>query len=145
MNGKRVGSHTGGFGAFAFDITNAVHPGNNALIVDVTNENIPDSPPLSADFTFFGGIYRPAELLVMDPVRISPLDHGSPGIRMSTPEVSDDRARVNLKATMQNGGETAADVQCVRPFTNRPARAFPEKIVPVELHAHDTCAILKKK
>ncbi|MEI9960823.1 MAG: hypothetical protein WDM76_06725 [Limisphaerales bacterium] len=36
----------------------------------------PDVPPLSADFTFFGGLYRDVHLLVTDPIQISPLDCG---------------------------------------------------------------------
>ena len=35
VNGKRVGSHTGGYTAFAFDISSAVKDGDNELIVKV--------------------------------------------------------------------------------------------------------------
>ena len=49
---------------------------------------IPGIPPLSADFTFFGGLYRDVHLLVTDPVQISPLDYGSPGVYLKTTAVA---------------------------------------------------------
>ena len=141
VNGKLVGSHTGGFGAFAMDITDAVHPGNNTLVVNVTNENIPDSPPLSADFTFFGGIYRPAELLVLDPVHISPLDYGSPGIRLSTSDISDDHAKINLKAFVENNADTPAPMQVRTTIYEPTGKSIAERITPLDLHPHDTRAL----
>lgn len=35
VNGKEVGKHTGGYTAFSFDITSALKPGNNELVVKV--------------------------------------------------------------------------------------------------------------
>ena len=46
VNGISIGQHRGGFGAFCFDITNLVHPGNNVLAVRVDNTRVDDVPPL---------------------------------------------------------------------------------------------------
>ena len=62
----------------------------------------PDVPPLSADFTFFGGLYRDAHLLVTDEVQISPLDYGSPGIYLKTTKVGSDSANVQVTAVLAN-------------------------------------------
>ena len=37
LNGKRVGTHTGGYSAFSFDITSGLQPGENTLVVQVTD------------------------------------------------------------------------------------------------------------
>src|SRR5579863_1311605 len=81
LNGTHLGRHAGGFADFVFDITPYVQTtGDNVLAVKVSNALNTNVPPLSADFTFFGGLYRPVHLLATDPVHISPLDYGSPGV-----------------------------------------------------------------
>ncbi|MBR1747026.1 MAG: glycoside hydrolase family 2 [Clostridia bacterium] len=37
LNGKIVGSHTGGYTPFSFDVTDAIREGNNEIIVEVTD------------------------------------------------------------------------------------------------------------
>ena len=59
VNGKHLGEHRGGFSAFAFDVTPFLKVGaDNVIAVKVSNAADTNLPPLSADFTFFGGIYR---------------------------------------------------------------------------------------
>ena len=55
---------------------------DNVIAVKVNNAFNVSIPPLTADFTFFGGIYRDVHLLVtkIRVLMISPLDYGSPGI-----------------------------------------------------------------
>ena len=65
VNGSLVGTHTGGYAAFMFDITNWVVFGqNNVIAIQVDNSASIICPPLSADFTFYGGITRDVELLI---------------------------------------------------------------------------------
>lgn len=103
VNGNFVGEHQGGFAAFAFDVTPYVKVGaDNVVAVKVNNAVNADVPPLSADFTFFGGLYRDAHLLVTDEVQISPLDYGSPGIYLKTTKVGSDSANVQVTAVLAN-------------------------------------------
>jgi beta-galactosidase/beta-glucuronidase len=44
VNGKRVGSHHNAFGAFCFDITDAVRPGDNLIAVRADNTRFDDAP-----------------------------------------------------------------------------------------------------
>ncbi|MGN6368226.1 MAG: glycoside hydrolase family 2 protein [Phycisphaerae bacterium] len=108
VNGASVGTHVGGFGAFAFDITTRLHPGKNELAVRVSNEPDKNSPPLSADFTFFGGIYRRVDLLVLDPLHISPLDDASSGVRVLTSDITDASAKIAVGSLIAN--DSAAPV-----------------------------------
>jgi beta-galactosidase len=85
LNGKSVGTHKGGFAAFVYDITALLDShGDNVLAVKVNNAADPDTPPLSADFTFFGGLYRDVELIVTEPVHVDLLDYASPGVYLTT-------------------------------------------------------------
>ena len=111
VNGDFVGEHRGGFAAFAFDVTPYLNVGvDNVIAVRVNNAVNADIPPLSADFTFFGGLYRDAHLLVTDPVQISPLDYGSPGIYLRTTGVSSNSANLQVTAVLSNA---TASVQTV--------------------------------
>ena len=42
--------------------------GENVIAVKVNNATNKDIPPLNADFTFFGGLYRGVNVLVLDPL-----------------------------------------------------------------------------
>ena len=109
VNGTLVGSHAGGESAFCLDATKALREGDNVLAVKVSNRVDQDMPPLQADFTFFGGIYRGVELLALDPLHISASDYASPGVYISTPNVSAEGARVLVRTLVQNGGNALAN------------------------------------
>ena len=80
VNGVHLGNHKGGFARFRFDATGALRAGaDNVIAVRVDNGQL-GIPPTSADFTFFGGLYRDVSLLATDPVQISAMDYGSPGV-----------------------------------------------------------------
>lgn len=61
-----VGQHLGGFSAFTFELTPYLKEGENEILVKADNSNELPIYPRSADFTFFGGIYRDVELIVFD-------------------------------------------------------------------------------
>ena len=65
LNDKLVGKHDGGYSAFRFDITKFVKP-HNELVVLVDNSENDRVYPQKADFTFYGGIYRDVNLLILD-------------------------------------------------------------------------------
>ena len=70
---KLVGNHKGGYSAFTFDVTDYVHTGRNLVAVSVDNSYNPDIAPLSADFTFFGGLYRMFIWCILRPCNCLPL------------------------------------------------------------------------
>ena len=111
VNGKHLGEHRGGFSAFAFDVTPFLKVGaDNVIAVKVSNAADTNLPPLSADFTFFGGIYRDVHLLVTDPVQISPLDYGSPGIYLKTTDVSSNEAKLQVTVVLSNSTQKTQKV-----------------------------------
>jgi beta-galactosidase len=107
VNDHHAGQHQGGFAAFVFDVTPFLRFGaDNLIAVRVSNAPAPDVPPLSADFTFFGGLYRDVHLLVTDPVHISPLDYGSPGVYLQTFNVSSNSAELRVTTVVSNAAIT---------------------------------------
>ena len=110
LNGQKLGQHRGGFGAFCFEITEALNPnGQNLLAVRVCNAPEPDIAPLSGDFCVFGGLYRPVHLLVVDSVCFTLLDHASPGVAWLQSKVSAKEAIIDVTAQVSNGSKSAAD------------------------------------
>jgi beta-galactosidase len=114
VNGNSVGTHDNGFGAFCFEITKQVNPGDNVVAVRVDNTHFPDVPPLAGDFTIFGGIYRDAHLLSLHNLCISPIDDASPGVYLKQSKVTDDLAEIQVTTKLLNGAgsEQGATVVC---------------------------------
>lgn len=67
LNGKKLGSHEGGFTPFYFDITSLIQDKNNFLIVRVNNQRHPDGvPTINTDWWNYGGITRDVLLIEED-------------------------------------------------------------------------------
>ena len=111
VNGERQGQHVGGYTAFAFDVTDAVRIGApNALAVRVDNRHDDDVPPLNADFTFYGGLYRDVWLIATDPVHVDLLDYASPGVYLDTPHLADSDPTIRLRTRVTNDGAESVEV-----------------------------------
>lgn len=86
VNGHLVGHHRGGYSAFSFDLTDVVNfDRENNLLIEVTNSHDRTIAPLSADFNFFGGVYRDVWLVYTSQIHLSMDDVGSSGISVRTP------------------------------------------------------------
>lgn len=106
INGKQIGEHRGGYGAFIFEITDKVNYGkDNTVLVRVNNGEQLDVMPLVGDFNFYGGIYRNVHLLVTEDICISPLDYASPGVYLFQQHVGEKQAAVLARINLSNGTE----------------------------------------
>lgn len=113
INGQMLGEHRGAFTAFCYELTNYLKFGSkNELRVEVDNTHREDIPPLSGDFNVNGGLYRPASLIVTDKVCITPLDYASPGVYITTKQLTAAKADVEIRTILHNGVRT--------PMTNEP-------------------------
>jgi beta-galactosidase len=103
VNGKKAGSHVGGYTAFCFDITDLIQPGaRNVLAVRVDNSFNEDIPPLTADFDFYGGIYRDVWLIASSDLHFNVTDHASPGVQITTPDITNGKGAVSIEGTIVN-------------------------------------------
>lgn len=78
INGREAGSHAGGYTAFVFDVTPYIQKEN---VIEITVDNSrKDITPISADFTFWGGIYRDVWLISTPEQHFRMDNMGSDGI-----------------------------------------------------------------
>ncbi|MFR0851064.1 sugar-binding domain-containing protein [Akkermansia sp.] len=84
VNGKPAGRHEGAFTAFCHEITSLLKKGSNTVSVMVDNTQRDHIAPQRGDFSMFGGLYRPIELIETDQVCIDPLFYASPGVFITT-------------------------------------------------------------
>ncbi|MGN1191785.1 MAG: glycoside hydrolase family 2 TIM barrel-domain containing protein [Dorea sp.] len=84
VNGKEVTYHEGGYSIFRADITDLCkEEEENLLVVACSNENKDSVYPQSADFTFYGGLYRGVNLISVPDTHFD-LDHfGGPGLKVT--------------------------------------------------------------
>ena len=106
FNGHPVGEHKGGFTSFAMDISQFVKPGENLLAVRLNNMWNPELAPRAGDHIFDGGLYRNVFLVATSSLHI-PFQ----GVRVTTPQVSAESARVNIQTRVINSGP--AEKRCI--------------------------------
>jgi len=105
LNQRWVGEHRGGYTAFCLEITDRVTYGqDNLLTVSVSNAATLDVLPLSGDFNVYGGLHRPAALLVTAPNCITPLDFAAPGVAVEQTQVSAQQARITVRTKLSVAG-----------------------------------------
>ncbi len=110
VNGKNAGSHTGGYAAFYLPVKHLLKEGVNEVLVEVNNAHDQDIPPLSADFTFYGGLYRNVWLIETSSIHFSFQDQNK-GIYIRTPVVNEQEAVVNISALLSNDWGTNKQVR----------------------------------
>lgn len=101
FNGEFVGHHDGGYSTFRFRITDLLKE-ENELCVNVTNEINDRVYPQQADFTFYGGIYRDVNLLIVPKSHICLSYFGGNGIKV-TPTLNQNMCNVLVEAYVTNG------------------------------------------
>jgi len=104
VNNVFVGEHKGAYSAFVFEIGNALRFDTvNTIVVIADNKARPDVIPINHFlFGVYGGIYRPAELIVTDKLNIAATDDASPGIYISQDNVSKKSADLTVLTKIEN-------------------------------------------
>lgn len=112
VNGTLVGSHKGGYSAFAMEINNAVKFGKeNEILVKANNSARPDVIPINhVLFGVYGGIYRPVWLIVTEKTNITVTDNASPGVYITQKNVSAKSADVKVKVKLDNSTYQPTDI-----------------------------------
>ena len=109
LNGRKLVRHEGGYSTFRVDITDALAE-ENLLCVSVDNSDNDRVYPQKADFTFYGGLYRGVNLIVVPESHFELGYCGTPGIKV-TPVVSEDlKSAIVTVETWQNRGNVTFTV-----------------------------------
>ncbi len=95
LNGKEIMTHHGGYSTFRCDVTNVLED-TNKLVVEVDNSVNDYVYPQKADFTFYGGIYRDVDLIILNKNHFDMDYFGGSGVSV-TSEVEGKNAKVNVK------------------------------------------------
>ncbi len=128
LNGQLVGGWPFGYASWRVDLTPYVKPdGENELVIRL------DNPPNSSRWYPGGGIFRNVWLVKTLPVHV---DHW--GTYLTTPEVSRERATVNLKVTVDNDSKQSTSLSVATEIfaldaNDKKAGAVVAKIAPVNL------------
>ena len=98
LNGKALKSHAGGYSTFRTELPELA--GNDLLCVSVDNSVNDRVYPQQADFTFYGGLYRNVNLILVPEAHFELEENGTPGILVRTECLgSDYRVTVETKVT----------------------------------------------
>lgn len=146
LNGQFVGEHKGGYTRFCFDITPHLRYGQeNLFAIYVNNVYNPNIPPLSADFTFFGGIYRDVYLQFMNPVHIAANDYASSGVYIRTPEVNNSAASVEITTLLTNDMSQPTEIRVENIICDADGKEVKKMQAEVKLAAGETKTDISKK
>ena len=96
MNGKHLAHHDGGYSTWRVNLTTSLREENClAILVDnAANETV---YPQTADFTFYGGLYRDVNILAVRSTHFELDTYGHPGIHVTAALQGTD-AKVGIKA-----------------------------------------------
>ena len=105
LNGIQLAHHEGGYSTFRVDMTDHLEE-QNLLWVTVDNSENDCVYPQKADFTFYGGLYRNVELILVPQDHFELMMDGMPGMKI-TPivDLGQKCATVKLEAWTVGGEE----------------------------------------
>ena len=118
LNGKKVGTHQGGFTPFSFEVTGQVRPGRNQVTIGVDSERTGDDvPPPVTDWEDYGGITRAVSLVVVPDtyvddfwIRLTGDGRIAASLRLDGPAAASTAVRVSIPGLgLVIAGTTGAD------------------------------------
>lgn len=126
LNGKKAGHHVDGYNAFRIPLENLKFDGNDEVAVKVDNSFNESIAPLTADFTFFGGIYRNVSLWVLQPIHFEDNLYASKGVYVHGDHVSKTGAEVVVNGNLINSSKTAQKLSIVTTFSDATGKKIEE-------------------
>jgi beta-galactosidase len=125
INGRQPGNHPYGYSSFWFDITdNLKFEGENVLCIKVKNEGE------NSRWYSGSGIYRHVWLQVVSPVHIETW-----GTYITTPQLSDAEALVNIKTTIVNESKEPREITLVTKILDKLSQEVSQAKVTVKTEA----------
>ena len=114
VNGMKAAYHEGGYSVFRADVTGLCREaGANLLAISCSNEQKDRVYPQSADFTFYGGLYRGVNLISVPDTHFDLEYYGGPGLQV-TPRPCEGGAVFELMSYIINPDENYTVLYTVR-------------------------------
>jgi len=118
VNGRVVGRHDNAFTGFTFEITGALRRTKNVLEITVDNFYDREDLPYKADYTMFGGLYRPVHLIETPAVCFDPVGEGfGPGVSVRA-DATTGRVKVDVRTLCPDGTNAAVKIVYSVPEAN---------------------------
>lgn len=108
VNGKPAGHHEGGYTESVYDLTPYLSFSEPNIIEITVDNDRDDIPPVSGDFTFFGGIYRDAWLEDYSRIHFALQPFASSGLKV-TPLLDMGLGVINVDLTVANDDKIRRD------------------------------------
>ena len=107
VNGEKVTYHEGGYSRFRADITDLCRTdgSENLLVINCSNEYKDSVYPQTADFTFYGGLYRGVNLISVPDAHFDLDYYGGPGFTVTPKPCDCGGAEFELKTYVTNPDE----------------------------------------
>ncbi len=106
VNGTEVTYHEGGYSIFRADVTDLCkEEEENLLVIACSNEHKESVYPQSADFTFYGGLYRGVNLICVPEAHFDLEYYGGPGLMVTPTPLERGGATFEMEAYVKNGEE----------------------------------------
>lgn len=96
INGQSVGTHTGGYDPFSYDVTPYLNGGTNELIVRVYSPEDSGGEPRGKQTLYPAGIMFTSDSGIWQPVWLEPVPTTSIGSIHLTPDIDNNRVLVNV-------------------------------------------------
>src|SRR5579872_4288733 len=130
LNGEKLGTHTGGFTPFAFEVTGKVKPKDNFVVVKVDNKRHRDGvPTVNTDWWNYGGLTRDVSLVEVPETYIEDyfvqLQKGSPNIVAGWVKLNGARSPQRVTVSIPEAGATVTVTTDARGYG---ALRFPAKL-----------------
>ena len=108
FNEKIICVRDGGYSTFRMDVTELLKE-ENKIVVEVDNSINDRVYPQKADFTFYGGIYRDVEFLIVSKEHFDLDYYGGPGMKYTT-EVLGSNAKVHVSVYTNEAAKEAGSL-----------------------------------
>lgn len=100
VNGSKLAHHDGGYSTWRVNMTKALED-ENFIVVMVDNAATDKVYPQTADFTFYGGLYRDVNIIAVNDTHFDLDYYGSKGMQV-TPIVNGGNAKISVKTYVSN-------------------------------------------
>ncbi|WP_166636690.1 glycoside hydrolase family 2 protein [Zeaxanthinibacter enoshimensis] len=116
INDSLAGQHRGGYTAFDIPISEFLREGKNQIKVLVDNSHMESIPPLDADFTFYGGLYRKVYLMEENEISFN-RNYGADDILLKASPGNEQGGILNLDMRIRSQEDT--EVILIRKITDQ--------------------------
>ena len=122
VNGVQVQYHEGGYSTFRADITSCCKPDSENFLAISCDNRMKDSVyPQSADFTFYGGLYRGVNLITVPNIHFALDYYGGSGLMVTPVPCEDGGAMFTIKTFVVNPDENFTVLYSVKDADGREA------------------------